>query len=591
MGPIPIRTCLLSLLLLAGCSEPDPAPPPSADPDTGVTTPQGHFVGFIPEPGVHAWLGVPYASPPVDALRWRAPRPPEPHSGSREALASGSACTQIGTPLGGAPPEVEGRLWGSEDCLYLDIRAPAGGRADLPVMLWIHGGGNTVGHGAFQDASALAARHRVIVISVNYRLGPFGWFHHPALAGDSPADASGNYGTLDLIRALEWVRDHIGAFGGDPEAVTVFGESAGATNVASLVVSPLARGLFRGAIMQSGSTASTPVAEASHYRDHPDAPGADTSSRELLLRAVGGSDCDRRCARSRIESMSLAEQEQLLRGLDAPTLFDLYAEDSGLLGPDVPALIRDGHVLPQREFVELFGEDDASAAVPMMLGTNRDEPKIFMVFDPEHVFSVAGIPVWRRDPRMYELHAEYGALAWKLRGVDEPARRLAAGSVPVWTYRWDWDEEGSLATIDLSALIGAAHGLEIPFVFGDFDLGPQTSLLFHDDNSEGRFALSERMMAYWVAFARDLDPGRGADGRGALWQPWNPAAGQSFLRLDTGEGGIAMEGRVLDAPTLLRRLASDPRFESAGERCRVFAAAFRSGREAERAGVPSLADC
>ncbi|MDZ7824863.1 MAG: carboxylesterase family protein [Gammaproteobacteria bacterium] len=176
------------------------------------------------------------------------------------------------------------------------------------------------------------------------------------MAGDSPADASGNYGTLDLIRALEWVRDNIRAFGGDPEAVTVFGESAGATNVASLVVSPLARGLFRGAIMQSGSTAGTSIAEASHYRDDADAPGASSSSREVLLRAAGGSDCDRRCARSRIEAMSLAEQEQLLRGLDAPALFDLYADDSGLLGPDVPDRIRDGHVLPQREFVELFGD-------------------------------------------------------------------------------------------------------------------------------------------------------------------------------------------------------------------------------------------
>ncbi|MDZ7824864.1 MAG: carboxylesterase family protein [Gammaproteobacteria bacterium] len=227
----------------------------------------------------------------------------------------------------------------------------------------------------------------------------------------------------------------------------------------------------------------------------------------------------------------------------------------------------------------------------MILGTNRDEPKIFMVFDPEHVFRVAGIPLWRRDPRMYELQAEYGALAWKLRGVDEPARQLAAGSVPVWTYRWDWDEEGSLATIDLSTLIGAAHGLEIPFVFGDFDLGPQTSLLFHDDNAEGRIALSERMMAYWVAFARDLDPGRGADGRGVLWQPWDPAAGRSFVRLDTGAEGIAMDDATLNAADLLRRLATDPRFESDEERCRVFTSAFRSGHEAARAGVPSLADC
>jgi para-nitrobenzyl esterase len=579
MLPIALHTFLpglLCLLLLAGCSEPDSTAPPSADPATRVTTPQGDFVGFRSESGVHAWLGLPYATPPVDALRWRAPRPPEPHSGIREALVPGAACTQIGSPLGGAPPEAEGRLWGSEDCLHLNIWAPAGEREDLPVMVWVHGGGNTVGHGAFQNGTALAARHRVIIVSVNYRLGPFGWFHHPALTGDSPEDASGNYGTLDLIRALEWVRDSIPAFGGDPRAITLFGESAGATNIASLVVSPLAHGLFRGAIMQSGSTGSATVAEASHYRDHPDAPGATSSSREVLLRAVGGTECDRRCARSRIESMSLAEQETVLRGLDAPALFDLYAEDSGLLGPDVPALIRDGRVLPRREFVELFGDADASAAVPMMLGTNRDEPKIFMVFDPEHVFRIAGIPVWRREPRMYELHAEYGALAWKLRGVEEPARRLAASSVPVWTYRWDWDEQGSLATIDLSTLIGAAHGLEIPFVFGHFDLGPQTSLLFHEDNAEARIALSERMMAYWAAFARDLDPGRGADGLGPLWHPRDPTAGHSFIRLDTGADGIAMDDGQLTLERLLQRLRQDDRFRSNAERCRILESGFRS---------------
>lgn len=583
---------ILCGLLTACTTNEGPAPAPEADARTRLTLTTGQVEGFVDARGPHVWLGLPYAQPPVGALRWRAPLPPLPETGVRDATRFGAACPQIGSPLGGAPQAAYGSIWGEEDCLFLNVYAPAGARTDLPVMVWIHGGGNSAGHSGFFDGTPLVAAHDVIVVTLNYRLGPLGWLHHPALAGETLADAAGNYGTLDLVRALAWVREEIGVFGGDPSKVTVFGESAGASDIASLLVSPYADGLFRGAILQSGGTASVSVAEASHRADAAE-PGLPASSGELLLRALrkDDADCDRACAIARADALSLGEQEAVFRGLSLAELFRLFEGDEGVLGPDSPAIIRDGAVLPDRPFIELLGEPGAFHPVPVLLGTNRDEPKIFQAFDPRQVTRLAGLPLWAKDARLYDLRGEYGALAWRVRGVDDIARRLHGADVPVWSYRWDWDEEGRFLFVDLSRLLGAAHGLEIPFVFGHFDVGPQTALLFHDDNAEDREALSERMMAYWVAFARDLDPGTGADGASPLWAPFDPAAGASFVTLDTGPDGIRMEPEVITFEGFVERLAGDERFESAEERCAVFASSVRFDDRPEQTAARARLDC
>ena len=168
-------------------------------------------------------------------------------------------------------------------------------------MVWIHGGGNSSGHSGFYDGSKLAQAESVVVVTLNYRLGPLGWFHHAALGGESAEDRSGNYGTLDLVAALRWVQTRIDAFGGDPKKVTIFGESAGGTNISSLLVAPSARGLFRGAIEQSGGHGSVSLAEASHLTDDPE-PGMNGSSGEvaLTLLAQGDPACDRACAKARL---------------------------------------------------------------------------------------------------------------------------------------------------------------------------------------------------------------------------------------------------------------------------------------------------
>lgn len=574
---------ILALATLAGCGGSKATPPPSADPASLRQLEQGAIVGF--QAGdAQIWRGIPFAAAPVGDLRWRAPRPAPGWAGTREALSFGHPCPQIASPLGGAPEDLTGQLWGEEDCLFLNVYAPRreGNAAPpgLPVMVWIHGGGNTVGHSGFYNGAPLAAAHDVVVVTVNYRLGPLGWFLHPALDDGDPLDASGNYGILDLQSALQWVRDNIAVFGGNPERVTVFGESAGGTNIFALLLSPLSEGLLHGAIVQSGGTASSSAANALNLQDDANAAGARFSSSEVLLRLLGHDQCDRRCARNLLDSSAPDDLAGRLRELDTGGLFGLYSDGEGLLGPASPTVIRDGHVLPEPAFIDLMDDPDSFLQVPMILGTNRDEPKIFMVFSPDNVRRLAGLPLWRRDPRLYDLQAEYGALAWQLRGVTEPAVRLRDAGVPVWAYRWDWDEQGRRFGVDLSGLLGAAHGLEIPFVFGHWDVGRLSGLLFHARNAEGREALSARMMAYWAGFARDLDPGRGADGQGPAWQPWDGGQGVSFLHLDTeASGGIRMSREHLDHEQLMVRLASDDRFRNDDERCRVFLSSFRFGTD------------
>jgi len=212
---------------------------------------QGSLLGVNDEP-VHVWRGIPYAAPPVGALRWRAPQPPVPWSGLRQAGSFAAASWQNAEycrELGGGDPGTF-----SEDCLYLNIWSPAVRSKPVPVMVWLHGGGFTIGSGGLPpyDGKALAMRD-LVVVTINYRLGHFGFFAHPALDGEE-GESLHNFALLDQIAALRWVQGNIRAFGGDPAQVTLFGESAGAQSVLALMSSPKAKGLFHKAIVQSGYT-------------------------------------------------------------------------------------------------------------------------------------------------------------------------------------------------------------------------------------------------------------------------------------------------------------------------------------------------
>jgi para-nitrobenzyl esterase len=221
----------------------------------------GQVVGLESEHGAHVWRGLPFSEPPTGDLCWRAAKPLVAWNGIREALNFARSCAQPPSKIGRT--NSDGNVSGQEDCLYLDIYAlPMSSEhaenARLPVMLWIHGGGNSIGSSSY-DSLILAKQENVIVVAVQYRLEPFGWFYQPGLASpqSSHENKSGNYGTLDLIQALQWSKDNIQAFGGNPDNVTIFGESAGGFNVLSLLLSPLADGLFNQAISQSGSVQFT----------------------------------------------------------------------------------------------------------------------------------------------------------------------------------------------------------------------------------------------------------------------------------------------------------------------------------------------
>ncbi len=573
LGAIALATAL-------GCAGTDRPGPRGADYSTLRTTVSGSYVGFTNEYGSDSYLGIPFAQPPVGALRWRAPRALPPASKPFEALAFGASCPQFASPLGGDASAPPGTYVGDEDCLTLNVYAPKAGAdeaavADRPVMVWIHGGGNFIGTSSFYDGGRLAADEGAVVVTVNYRLGPFGWFRHPALAETaSPAEQSGNFAVLDLIAGLQWVRENVRAFGGDPGNLTIFGESAGGQNVLLLMTSPLARGLFHRAISQSGGTWQDTIAEAENPVDA-DEPGLSTSSAEIAaaLLARAGRAPDLAAARSLASTLPSSELAALLRGAAPDALLDLYDEmTDGRLG-SMPRVFPDGVVLPADGTRAALARPDGHADVPILFGSNRDENKLFLYNDPEIVRQWFGLYPSLRDPDRFEHSASYLSRHWKATGVDELAELLAAQHPGrVFGYRFDWDEEPTIFGIELGTLLGASHGFEIPFVFGHWNLGAQTGLLFDEGNEAGREALSAQMRSYWVEFATRGAPGRGLDESLPAWKPWSTKPRRpKWMRLDTpAGGGLTMRSQLDSSVALVEELKQNDRLDD-DLRCRVAA--------------------
>jgi len=481
---------------------------PTSEASTLRMLEQGDVVGFRSARGAEAWRGLAFAAPPVGDLRWRAPRPVPRHDGVFEALSSSDRCAQI---TNGYDADLEpGQLIGGEDCLYLDIYAPPGA-SELPVMVFIHGGANTWGYAAQYDASQLALDQDVIVAVVQYRLGPLGWFAHPALRADAqlPADAAANFALLDQIAALAWVRDNIAVFGGDTQRVTIFGESAGAQNVLALMASPLADGLFHRAISQSGTMRSVSLARAEGSQALP----------ASALDEVAGLEAGARFAGANAPASAL-------RAAPLEEVFAAYGE------ADMPRVIEDGVTLMAGGMRAAFA-DPERPFVPLITGSNRDESRLYLAFNPEFTKTTFGVIRNRRDPARYVANGDIGARLWRLDGVDDAANRLAAsGHDRVWAYRFDWDEGGTLLFTDTAALLGAAHTMELPFVFNDFSIlyGDIGKVLFTERNAEGRHAVADAMGAYWGAFAHSGDPNQGQEGR-LDWPSWQ--AGGRLMRFDT----------------------------------------------------------
>jgi para-nitrobenzyl esterase len=575
---------LIILVALAGCRTTRDArfAISTADNTTLRHTTAGNVVGGQGRYGALAWLGIPFAQPPVGPLRWRAPQPPKPWDGTRAALRFGHACPQAASPLMGEPGG-DGDVGGDEDCLTLNVYAPPNAKK-LPVMFWIHGGGNSIGSAATYDGGHLATAQNVVVVSTQYRLGPFGWLRHRALRAETKDkdEQSGNFGQLDLIRALEWVRDNAEAFGGDRDNVTIFGESAGGANVMSLLLAKRARGLFHRAIVESGGVRGTPTYVAESFADETP-KGSVYSSNEVLVDLLvhDGKATGRQQVKDLIAKMSDTEIAAYLRSKTPREIVSVYKRMSGMLM--MPLVFADGELLPSGEWVDALARADGWNQVPVMLGTNRDEFKLFMFADPRHTWKLFGVLPRYRDEAKYQALAEAVSRAWKATGVDAPAAAmLRSGAHDVYAYRFDWRGEPTLLGTDLKNMLGAAHGLEIPFVFGHFDLGPLSARLFNEENLADRTQLSQTMMGFWGTFARDGKPG------GA----WKQAPDMLVFDVPS-EGGVRMSSQTEALEKIVTGIDTDPRLKTQRERCAVFhdLAFFRQAKEAETYELAARGTC
>lgn len=457
-----------------------------------VETGFGKLEGFESD-GVRVFRGVPFAKPPVGELRFRAPEPHEPWSGVRDATGFGPSAHQPKLALAALPGMDVGPQ--SEDCLYLNVYAPTGlaPGARKPVMVWIHGGGFVIGSGSqvVYDARKLARQGDVVVVTINYRLGCLGWMD----LGEQGDLATENAGLLDQIAALRWVRDHVSVFGGDPGNVTIFGESAGGMSVGTLMGCPAAHGLFHKAIPQSGSCQGI----------HADRDGS-AAVTAALLSALG-------LATPNVRQLREAPAEKLMAAQQQVSVQLLLTAGKNLL-PFQPVV--DGRTLPRHPLDEVRA--GLSRHVPLLVGTTRDEWKLFSFMDTElrqMDDARAAVRLQQRvahadGPKIVDGYrsgrpdADAGSL-WVAIESDRvfrlPAIRLAEAQLEhqadVFMYLFTW------ASPAFGGVLGACHAIELPFVFDALDLPGAANFVGAGPEAT---RLASACVGAWAAFAHGGDP-------------------------------------------------------------------------------------
>ena len=482
-----------------------------------IQTASGISNGYVKN-GVINWDDIPYAQPPIGDLRWRAPVKLD--SSAKLNIVNpqdNNFCVQEPSGLGGS----EGATFfsGTEDCLYLDIkRAKKTSKDLLPVMFWIHGGGNTSGLKDIYDFSNMVKKYDVIVVSINYRLGPFGWFTHPAIQNlQTGIDQSSNFGTLDIIAALEWVKLNISLFGGDPTNVTVFGESAGGHNVLSLLVAKQAKGLFHKAISQSGYT--TTYSKEDAYKQTSQSSTSKHTSWNIVNKII-----DEKFKGITQEENDIAIR-RILKSLTAEDFFKYYSERPSY--ENLALLTADGIVIPEIGLTEALSKKEYVNNVPTIAGSNKDEVKLwlasakyFVDLDYSYLGSIFGVPkVVLKDKDAFNIFNSYRSRAWKIRGVDKPLRNLyISGNRDLYAYRYDWDDHRRFIIADFKELIGAAHATEIPLLTGNNKLVGDYGFLIYPRGPSKRFT-SNNMMKFWTNFAKYGEPG--VSSNGIEWKKYN----------------------------------------------------------------------
>ncbi|MDG1307675.1 MAG: carboxylesterase family protein [Porticoccaceae bacterium] len=574
-----ISGLFLVLVIVAGAAyaylAPEDKPAPVASDNTLIKLDTGDIIGFQNSLGVSIWRGVPFAQPPVGDLRWRAPRPPASWQQPRQMLDAGPDCANQANNTS----EEKNLINGSEDCLYLNVFAPENAK-DLPVMFWIHGGANNGGtsNHPMLDGSQLASQFDVVVVSINYRLSAFGWLSHPALRANAelPEDHSSNFGTLDQIAGLKWVQRNIAKFGGDANKVTIFGESAGGWNVMALMASPLAADLFHGAIVQSGGLDIEPIAKAENFIED---GGHEHSSREFInqLLITEKRAANREDAKKLQNSMTAQDLGNYLRNKTTAEIYKAYRSDTGGKVFRNLDLIGDGIVLPEAVASEkLFADPTNYNAVPVILGTNRDEMKLFLGFSPDQVDRFMGIPIAIKNSARYAAFSSYASDQWKIKSVDQLATVMRKGQGDsVFAYRFDADDLRDFGFLSLQELMGAAHAFEIPFVFGNF-VTLMSNVIHPESARAARNALSQSMMSYWASFAHYGAPAKGYHGKQIEWAAWSNNDEQNrIIIFDSSlDRGIRMSPMKSQMQDLKQNFINETRFNDQEEHCQVYKLLF-----------------
>jgi para-nitrobenzyl esterase len=509
----------------------------NAQQQSRVQVEQGALLGTPSplDPEVLSFRAIPYALPPIGNLRWRPPQPPAPWPGVRDATKFGSICSQPPQPVYGLPASAM-----SEDCLTLNVWTTWNSARDkgrlMPVMVWIHGGGFTGGaSGGFYDGTRLA-KHGVVMISINYRLGIFGFLGHPELSAESPQHSSGNYALLDQIAALQWVRNNIRSFGGDPERVTIFGESAGGSSIGYLLASPLAKHLFARAIAESPALLFNADVQ---LRSDPTS-GEMTPMESIGLQLAPHIATLRQMPPFELESYAEGKLDAFFAaGGGGHRPFNPLGKQANPAWHDFPWWpIIDGWVLPQPLVVAFSTCTESIARVPLLTGWNSAEGPSFLsrfslddeekythfldLFSPEQEALRGLFPRDAANPSRPA--TALGGEAFFGYGT----RRLASSEPEAFVYYFDRVSEANR-----KLGLGALHGTEIPYLFGLASALP----------GDADRVLSEQMLQQWTNFAKTGNP----NGPGLPnWKPYDDKH-PDVLRIDEVQSMERAPGAASDA--------------------------------------------
>lgn len=445
---------------------------------TIVTTSYGKVQGKI-ENGIYTWKGIPYARAPIGKLRFQPPQPPETWDGIKDCTEFGPVAYQPELPIMqflGTPTQNM-----SEDCLNLNIWSPNPDDKKRPVLVWIHGGAFISGSGSSPsyDGTQFSKNGDIVVVTINYRLGILGFFHLAEIGGENYR-ASGNCGLLDQIAALQWVKENIESFGGDPNRVTVFGESAGAMSIGTLLGMPAAKGLFQQAILQSGAASHVVSSEVA------------TKNAERLLKILN-------ISKENLEKLEEIPAEKLVEASNQLRMMTLIPVIDGVYIPNHPKnAIRDG----------------VAKDINILIGTNKDEYKLFTIFDPtwknadqkiiEGIFKGTFRKNWEKMSQKLQSNELNRTLYERLMNISafiNPALYLANEQTKnggnVWMYRFDWESTA------FNGQLGACHALEIPFVWNALH-NEKVELFTGYSPILGK--LAQQMHQAWINFAHHGDP-------------------------------------------------------------------------------------